>query len=106
MLLQIFKLFRGCFMRMAGQRKNIIRILVFSCAGSAAALFCASPAHAYLDPGTGSMIIQAIAAAVLTAGAMLGVFWRSVKNFLLKFGRRKDDAAENAAKQADDLHEN
>lgn len=44
------------------------------------------PVYAYIDPGTGSMIIQAIAAAVLTAGAMAGVFWRSIKNFFMSLG--------------------
>ena len=50
-------------------------------------VFCtaisAEPAHAYIDPGTGSMIAQSITAAILTAGALVGVFWRSIKNFIL-----------------------
>ena len=31
-------------------------------------------AHAYLDPGTGSMILQGIAAAAIAAG----LFWRKI----------------------------
>ena len=35
-------------------------------------------AHAYLDPGTGSILLQALAAAVLAAG----VFWQRITNFI------------------------
>ena len=51
------------------------------------------PAYAYIDPGTGSMIVQAIAAAVLTAGAMAGVFWRAIKNFFVNMGKRRTDGS-------------
>jgi len=36
------------------------------------------PAHAYIDPGTGSFVIQGIIAAVVGAGFMLKVFWRRI----------------------------
>jgi hypothetical protein len=49
----------------------------------ATALFftTAGNAHAYLDPGTGSMILQAIAA--IGIGVFLGItaFWRNIKIF-------------------------
>ena len=35
-------------------------------------------ARAYLDPGTGSILLQALAAAVLAAG----VFWQRITNFI------------------------
>lgn len=37
------------------------------------------PAHAYLDPGTGSMILQAIIGAIAVAGATLSVYWAKAK---------------------------
>ena len=40
-----------------------------------------SKAEAYLDPGTGSMIVQAIIAAFVA----VGVFWRSVFSFFKSF---------------------
>jgi hypothetical protein len=67
-------------------QSNFPKIFILSAAASMIAFVCAAPAYAYLDPGTGSMIVQAIAAAVLTAGAMVGVFWRSVKNFFRRLG--------------------
>ena len=36
------------------------------------------PAHAYIDPGTGSFVIQGIIAAVVGASFALKVFWRRI----------------------------
>jgi hypothetical protein len=53
-------------------------------------------ASAYVDPGTGSMIIQVIIAAVVGAGAFLGVFWRKL------FHRRRDPDDDPAGKSTSD----
>ena len=39
-------------------------------------------AHAYLDPGTGSMIIQAAIAVILAVSVSIGFYWRRLKSFL------------------------
>ena len=39
------------------------------------------PAYAYLDPGTGSMIIQVIIGVVAGALVTLKVFWSKIKAF-------------------------
>ena len=47
-------------------------------------LFCFSlheSAHAYIDPGTGSYLLQMLVASFFGAVFALGVFWRSVKVF-------------------------
>ncbi len=44
-------------------------------------------ACAYLDPGTGSMIVQGILAAVAAVGVSAGIFWKKLKGL---FGGRKD----------------
>jgi hypothetical protein len=36
------------------------------------------PANAYLDPGTGSFIFQALVAAILAVGLAVKVFWRRI----------------------------
>lgn len=41
-------------------------------------------AFAYVDPGTGSMIVQVVIAAVVGGAAFLGAFWRKL------FRRRRD----------------
>ena len=41
---------------------------------------CANNAYAYLDPGTGSMILQSILASFLFIGTGIGLFWNKIKN--------------------------
>ncbi|NHZ48032.1 hypothetical protein FVW27_15680 [Desulfovibrio sp. XJ01] len=43
----------------------------------AACFVMATPAHAYIDPGTGSMLLQGLAAGLLG----VGVFWRRIVAF-------------------------
>jgi len=52
-----------------------------------AALFLLVPiasAFAYVDPGTGSLIIQVVIAALVAGAAFIGAFWRKL------FRRRRD----------------
>lgn len=44
----------------------------------------AENAYAYIDPGTGSMLIQVIAGIVLACGASIGIFWSRIKRFFSK----------------------
>ena len=51
----------------------------------------AAYAH-YIDPGTGSIIIQVLIGALVGGVALIGVYRMRVKNFLLNlFKKRKDD---------------
>lgn len=75
------------------QRKQVRRS-----AATAVALFLASlsqPAWAYLDPGTGSMIISAIVGLFATAGLAVKTYWYKIKAFF-----RKDDAETSDAQDA------
>ena len=45
------------------------------------------PAHAYIDPGSGSLIFQAVAASAMAIGLAVKVFWRRISTF---FSRKKD----------------
>lgn len=49
----------------------------------------ASPAQAYLDPGTGSMILQGIIGAIAGALVMLRIYWAKIKRFLSPKGAEK-----------------
>jgi len=42
------------------------------------------PVFAYLDPGTGSFIIQMIIGAVVAAGAFIKIYWRKIKAYFTK----------------------
>ena len=49
-------------------------------------------AHAYLDPNTGSSIIQIIIAGLATGSYLVKVFWKQIKAFFSKlFKGKKED---------------
>ena len=48
-----------------------------------------TPAFAYLDPGTGSMILQALIGGVAVAGATLSVYWTKIRDFVTGRARSK-----------------
>ncbi len=52
--------------------------------------FAVKPA-AYLDPGSGSMLIQILLAALLGAGVAVKIFWRNIKAFFT--GKKAGDAS-------------
>ena len=43
-----------------------------------------SPAYAYLDPGTGSILLQGLIAGIASAMAFLSIYWQKVKSFFVK----------------------
>ena len=45
-----------------------------------------SPAYAYLEPGTGSMLVQGLIAGVAVVMSFLSIYWQKVKAF---FGKKK-----------------
>ena len=47
-----------------------------------------SPANAYLDPGTGSIILQAILGFIAASIATLSFYWNKVKLFLVKLFKK------------------
>lgn len=60
------------------------------------ALLCRpQAAHAYLDPGSGSFLIQILVAGVLGAGVALKVYWRKVKAFFTPGGGKPADDDRN-----------
>ena len=50
----------------------------------------AEPALAYLDPGTGSLMIQMAIGAVAAAGAAVSVYWQKLRSF---FSRSSPESA-------------
>ncbi len=70
-------------------RTQIASLLTIFVASS----FYAAPAHAYLDPGTGSILLQGLIASIagmLVAGRL---YWQRVKLFFAGvFGKTSDDS--------------
>ncbi len=52
-------------------------------------LFFTSDANAYIDPGTGSMILQIIIASVLGLSLTIKIFFRKIKSFFMKIRGNK-----------------
>ena len=49
-------------------------------------------AHAYLDPGTGSIILQAILGFIAAAVTSISIYWTKFKSFFLsKFLKKKEN---------------
>ena len=49
-------------------------------------------ANAYLDPGTGSFLFQALVGAILAAGLATKLFWRKIVAFVTRRERSANDA--------------
>ena len=69
-------------MRSGKPQINIIGILLLLISVSIAA---STPAHAYIDPGTGSLIIQSVIGAIAAIGVTMKLYWHKLK--LLFSGR-------------------
>jgi hypothetical protein len=48
-------------------------------------------AHAYLDPGTGSIILQALIGFIAAAGTAVSLYWQKLKLFFKKFSKKKGE---------------
>ena len=69
----------------------------------AAALVCllalAPPAHAYLDPSTGSMILSAIVGIFATAMLAVKTYWYKLKSLLRRERREASDREDGSPEQ-------
>jgi hypothetical protein len=66
-------------------RKRVIAAwLAVQLAGFSAA------AHAYLDPGTGSILVQSLLAGIAGAVAVISLYWQRVKAFCVNLRNSRD----------------
>ena len=54
-----------------------------------------SPAYAYLDPGTGNMLLQGLIGGIAAVMAFLSIYWQKVKAFFSKEEADTDKAEED-----------
>ncbi len=57
-------------------------------------LLIPTKAFAYLDPGTGSIILQAILGFIAAAVASISIYWTKFKIFLNKIFKKKIDKSD------------
>ena len=48
-------------------------------------LLSSKNAFAYIDPGTGTLIVQALIGAVVGSAVAIKIFWKRIKHFFLRF---------------------
>ncbi|MFY0691891.1 MAG: hypothetical protein JXR14_08240 [Paracoccaceae bacterium] len=56
-------------------------------------------AYAYLDPGTGSMLLQGIIGGVMAVSGVFALYFARVKNFFLRIGSRNQQEVERPEEQ-------
>jgi|TARA_B110000483_G_C18160623_1_gene529168 hypothetical protein len=52
--------------------------------------FFSQDAYAYIDPGTGGIILQAIIGAIAATSLTIKIYWQKIKDFLKKRSKRND----------------
>ena len=67
------------------------KILIYLISNIIAIFLIVTNAYAYLDPGTGSFILQAIIGFLAALSAGFFYYWTKVKNFFLKFFKKNNN---------------
>tara|TARA_B100001250_G_scaffold135690_1_gene116099 strand:- start:4123 stop:4284 length:162 start_codon:yes stop_codon:yes gene_type:complete len=49
-----------------------------------------TPSYSYLDPGSSSILLQALIGAIAAIGTTVGIYWRKFKNFFSKLFKKKN----------------
>jgi hypothetical protein len=80
---------------MIHRRRAVVIWLAIQLAGFSAA------AHAYLDPGTGSILVQSLLAGLAGAVAVISLYWRRVKEF---FANIRKPSSRDAPRSASSTH--
>jgi len=53
--------------------------------------FLSTNSYAYIDPGSGSIILQAIIAAFVGASTTITIYWKKIKLFFSKIFKKKNN---------------
>ena len=82
-------------MKNIDRKKDISSKIITIVMMFAGSLTFSSASYAYLDPGTGSIIVQSIIASVAAAFAAGSVFWHRLLAFFTGKSKSSDDTAMN-----------
>jgi hypothetical protein len=61
-------------------------------------LLCGMPAHAYIDPGTGSALIQGLIAGVAAIGITARLYWHRIAEFMRRFKKKDDENSDDGSR--------
>jgi hypothetical protein len=65
--------------------KNIVLLTALALG---ATVMSTQEAHAYLDPGTGSMLLQGLIAGLAATSVVIGRYWYKVKSYFVRTSDR------------------
>jgi hypothetical protein len=65
--------------------KNIVLLAALALG---ATVMSTQEAHAYLDPGTGSMLLQGLIAGLAATSVVVGRYWYKVKSYFVRSSER------------------
>jgi quinol-cytochrome oxidoreductase complex cytochrome b subunit len=68
-----------------------------------AVLLMPQKVYGYIDPGTGSMVIQVVVAIVLGAGVALRIFWSRITGLFFRKKHSDDEAVFNEDESVDEI---
>ena len=68
---------------------------IFFLSTACAVLIASGDAHAYIDPGTGSYILQIVIAGLVGAAFTLKLFWKRIQLFFTRSAPKKDGGGED-----------
>ena len=74
--------------------KKMKNIVLLAALASGATVLSTQEAHAYLDPGTGSMLLQGLIAGLAATSVVIGRYWYKLKSY---FVRTNDRSARSKA---------
>ena len=77
--------------------RRLGRALGTTLTSAALLIIVARDARAYLDPGTGSFIIQILVASLLGIGFAVRIFWRQIRHGLSKLFSRSREPHDDAS---------
>lgn len=70
--------------------RTMVRIAAIAACAAGFGVLLAPTALAYIDPGSGSYIIQIIAATFLALSVAVATFWRRIRGFFGRVFSRKE----------------
>ena len=64
------------------------KIVLLAALATGATAMSTQEAHAYLDPGTGSMLLQGLIAGLAATSVVIGRYWYKVKSYFVRSSDR------------------
>ena len=84
---------RNCVIKLIEIKAILMKYFNFALAVALTFLMSMNNAYAYLDPGTGSILIQGIIAAIAGGLFTIRMYWQKVKDFFNKDSSSNEDVA-------------